>query len=160
LRTLVGPEHFYAGVSDDESQLTSTMLEILPTCPARSPSLREIELSDAVLILGEDVTNVAPRMALSLRQSVRQHAVATLDKMHIPFWDDHSARNALQDSKGPMFIPTPAATRLDDVATKTYRAAPDGVARLGFAVARALDEQASAVPDLSSEIRDLESLLA
>lgn len=160
LRTLVGPEHFYAGVSDDELQLVSSMLEILRSCPARSPSLHEIELSDAVLILGEDVTNVAPRMALSLRQSVRQHAVTTLDKMHIPLWDDYSARNALQDAKGPLFIATPAATRLDEVATKTYRAAPDDVARLGFAVARALDEQASAVPDLSSEIHDLAKEIA
>ena len=72
LRTLVGPERFYAGVSDDQFRLFSTMLEILRSGPARSPSLHEIELSDAVLILGEDVTNVAPRMALSLRQSVRQ----------------------------------------------------------------------------------------
>ena len=72
LRTLVGPERFYAGVSDDHFRLFSTMIEILRAGPAHSPSLHEIELSDAVLILGEDVTNVAPRMALSLRQSVRQ----------------------------------------------------------------------------------------
>src|SRR6185437_13328798 len=60
-----------------------------------------------------------------------------------------------QDAKGPLFIATPAATRLDEVATKTYRAAPDDVARIGFAVAGALDEQAPAVPDLSSELHDL-----
>jgi NADH-quinone oxidoreductase subunit G len=160
LRTLVGPERFYAGVSDDQFRLFSTMLEILRSGPARSPSLHEIELSDAVLILGEDVTNVAPRMALSLRQSVRQQPLQALDAMHIPFWDDHSVRNALQDAKGPLFIATPAATRLDDLATKTYRAAPDDIARLGFAVAHILDEQAPAVPDLSSEIRDLAEEIA
>ena len=38
----------------------------------RTPTLREIEECDAVFILGEDITNVAPRMALSVRQSVRQ----------------------------------------------------------------------------------------
>ena len=160
LRMLVGPEHFYAGVSEDQFQLLSTMLEILRAGPAHSPSLHEIELSDAVLILGEDVTNVAPRMALSLRQSVRQQPLENLDKMHIPSWDDHPVRNALQDAKGPLFIATPAATRLDDATTKTYRAAPDDVARLGFAVARLLDEQAPAVPDLSSEIRELAEEIA
>ena len=72
LRTLVGPDRFYAGVDDHQYHLVLTMLDILRTGPCRSPSLREVELSDAVLILGEDVTNVAPRMALSLRQSVRQ----------------------------------------------------------------------------------------
>ena len=72
-----------------------------------------------MLILGEDVTNVAPRMALSLRQSVRQQPMQIADKMRIPLWDDHAVRNALQDAKGPLFIATPAATQLDDVATHT-----------------------------------------
>jgi len=155
LRTLVGPERFYAGVSDSHFHLISTMLEILRAGPARSPSLREIELSDAVLILGEDVTNVAPRMALSLRQSVRQQPMQIADKMHIPLWDDHPIRNALQDSKGPLFIATPAATRLDDVAAKTYRAAPEDIARLGFAIAHLIDKNAPAVSDLSADVRVL-----
>lgn len=160
LRTMVGEHRFYAGVSEDQHQLTSSMLEILRAGPSRSPSLHEIELSDAVLVLGEDVTNVAPRMALSLRQSVRQQPLECLDTMHIPTWDDHSVRNALRDAKGPLFIATPAATRLDEVATKTYRAAPDDLARLGFAVARILDEQAPAVTDLPSEICNLAEEIA
>ena len=155
LRTLVGPERFYAGVSDDHFRLISAMIEILRGGPAHSPSLREIELSDAVLILGEDVTNVAPRMALSLRQSVRQQPMEIADKMHIPLWDDHAVRDALQDAKGPLFIASPAPTRLDDVAVRTYRAAPDDVARLGFAIAHLLDENAPAAPDLPAEVRAL-----
>jgi NADH-quinone oxidoreductase subunit G len=155
LRTLVGPERFYAGVSDGHFRLISTMIEILRGGPAHSPSLHEIELSDAVLILGEDVTNVAPRMALSLRQSVRQQPMQTADKMRIPLWDDHAVRDALQDAKGPLFIASPAATHLDDVATRTYRAAPNDVARLGFAIAHLLDENAPAVPDLPAVLRAL-----
>jgi NADH-quinone oxidoreductase subunit G len=155
LRTLVGPERFYAGVSDDHFKLISTMIEILRTGPAHSPSLREIELSDAVLILGEDLTNVAPRMALSLRQSVRQQPMQIADKMHIPLWDDHAVRDALQDARGPLFIASPAATNLDDVATHTYRAAPDDVARLGFAIACLIDKTAPAVSDLPADVRTL-----
>ena len=155
LRTLVGRERFYAGVSDDHFKLISTMVEILRGGPAHSPSLREIELSDAVLILGEDVTNVAPRMALSLRQSVRQQPIQIADKMHIPLWDDHAVRDALQDAKGPLFIASPAATNLDDVATHTYRAAPSDVARLGFAIACLIDKTAPAVSDLPVDVRTL-----
>jgi NADH-quinone oxidoreductase subunit G len=155
LRTLVGPERFFAGVSDDHFKLISTMIEILRAGPAHSPSLREIELSDAVLILGEDVTNVAPRMALSLRQSVRQQPMQIADKMHIPLWDDHAVRDALQDAKGPLFIASPAATSLDDVATHTYRAAPNDVARLGFAIACLIDNTAPAVSDLPADVRTL-----
>ena len=40
-----------------------------------------------------------------------------------------------RSAKGPLFIAAPGATRLDDIATNTYRAAPEDVARLGFAVA-------------------------
>jgi NADH-quinone oxidoreductase subunit G len=155
LRTLVGPERFYAGVSDDHFKLISTMIEILRDGPAHSPSLREIELSDAVLILGEDVTNVAPRMALSLRQSVRQQPMQIAEKMHIPLWDDHAVRDALQDAKGPLFIASPVATNLDDVANHTYRAAPNDVARLGFAIACLIDKTAPPVSDLPSDIRTL-----
>ena len=91
-----------------------------------------MELSDAVFILGEDVTNVAPSMALSLRQSVRQQPMQIAEKLHIPLWHDHGVREAMQDDRGPLFIATPGATRLDDIATATYRAAPDDLARLGL----------------------------
>ena len=68
------------------------MVDILQTGPARSPSLHDIELSDAVLILGEDVTNSAPRMALSLRQSVRQQPLEIAAKLKIPSWMDDAVR--------------------------------------------------------------------
>ncbi len=155
LRSLVGPQSFYAGVSDDHFRLIATMIEILRGGPVSSPSIHEIELSDAVLILGEDVTNVAPRIALSVRQSVRQQPMQIASKIHIPLWDDHAVRNALQDAKGPLFIASPAATHLDDVATDTYRAAPCDVARLGFAIANLLDKKAPAVSDLPDDIRVL-----
>jgi NADH-quinone oxidoreductase subunit G len=79
LRRLVGKERFFAGVADDQSRLVAAMVDILQSGPARSPSLHDIELSDAVLILGEDVTNSAPRMALSLRQSVLQQPLEIAD---------------------------------------------------------------------------------
>jgi NADH-quinone oxidoreductase subunit G len=160
LRTLVGPDRFFSGMSDEGSHLVSLMAEILRHGPARSPSLREIELSDAVLILGEDVTNVAPRIALALRQSVRQQPMESTDKLKIPRWLDHAVREAVQHEKGPLFIATPNATRLDDVATATCRAAPDDLARLGFAVAHALDPQAPGVSDLSSELSALAEQIA
>ena len=142
LRTLVGPDRFHSGMADDEARLVGRMLEILRRGPMRTPTLREIEECDAVFILGEDITNVAPRMALSVRQSVRQQPMEIARKLKIPLWMDHGVRDAMQDAKGPLYIATPYATRLDDVATATFRAAPDDLARLGFAVAHALDSRA------------------
>jgi NADH-quinone oxidoreductase subunit G len=147
-------------MSDESSHLVSLMSEVLRQGPARSPSLREIEQSDAVLVLGEDVSNTAPRVALALRQSVRQQPMETTDKMKIPRWLDHAVREAVQHETGPLFIATPNATRLDDVATDAYRAAPDDIARLGFAVAHALDPEAPAVPDLSDDVRRMAERIA
>lgn len=153
LRALVGPEQFFAGLALDESRLLEKTVEILRSSPARSASLRDVELSDAVFILGEDVTNTAPRMALSLRQSIRQKPLETATNLKIPIWNDHAVREALQDAKGPLFIATPAVTKLDEIATETFRAAPEDLSRLGFAVAHALDPQAPDVPGLTLEMR-------
>ncbi len=55
-------------------------------------------------------------------------------KTHIPFWNDVAvcARRAAQ-KRGPLLIATPDVTRLDESASTVYRAAPDDLARLGFA---------------------------
>jgi NADH-quinone oxidoreductase subunit G len=148
LRTLVGPDHFYSGMADHEVKLVRLTLEILRRGPMRTPTQREIEESDAVFILGEDLTNVSPRMALSVRQSVRQQPMEAVMKLKIPRWLDFGVRDAMQDAKGPLYVATPCNTRLDDVATSTFHAAPDDLARLGFAVAHALDSNAPAVPQV------------
>jgi NADH-quinone oxidoreductase subunit G len=144
LRSLVGPDHFYSGTADHEAKLVRLMIEILRRGPMRTPTLHEIEECDVVFILGEDLTNVAPRMALSVRQSVRQQPMEAVKKLKVPLWLDFGVRDAMQDAKGPLFIATPCRTRLDDVATATFRAAPDDLARFGFAVAHALDSRAPA----------------
>ena len=160
LRTLVGPERFYLGVSEREHRLLSAVLSILQHGPARTPSLRDVEQADAVLVLGEDVTNVAPRLALALRQAVRQQPLRQADKLRIPRWNDAAVRELIQQQTGPLFLATPARTRLDDVAAETCRAAPDDVARLGFAVARALSDDAPPVAGVSDEVRALASRMA
>jgi NADH-quinone oxidoreductase subunit G len=160
LRTLVGSDRFFAGISDPELQLLATMLRILREGPARSPSLDEVEHSDAVLVLGEDLTNVAPIMALRLRQSVRQAPMQIAAKLHIPEWLDQSVREAVQDAKGPLCIASPYATKLDDIAMATYRAAPGDVARLGFAVAHAIDSSAPEVKGLSPELKKMAADIA
>jgi NADH-quinone oxidoreductase subunit G len=148
LRTLVGPERFHSGTSDAEASVVRRIIEILRRGPMPTPTLHEIEQCDAVFILGEDLTNVAPRMALAIRQSVRQQPMEVAKRLNIPLWMDHGVRDAMQGTKGPLYIATPYATRLDDIATATFHAAPDDLARLGFAVAHALDSRSAAVPAL------------
>ncbi len=152
LRQLTGPSRFYAGLSEMETALTRTALELMRQGPARLASLRDAEQSDAVLVLGEDPTDTAPRLALALRQAVRQKPMEIPDKLKIPRWHDAAVREAVGNSKGPLFIAAPFATRLDDIAALTYRAAPQDLVRLGLAVAHAVDSSVAAVPDLGKEV--------
>lgn len=160
LRTLVGPDRFHQGVNERERLLLSTILDILRNGPVPSASIQDVEASDAVLVLGEDVLDSAPRLALALLQSIRRQPMAMVDAPHIPQWDDAAVRNVVQDRKGPLFIADHRRTWLHDYATASYFAAPDDIARLGFAVAHALDAEAPDVPDLSPEARDLAQRIA
>ena len=149
LRMLVGPDRFCLGMSATESRLVQQILDTLQRGPARTPSLAEIEKADAVLILGEDVANTAPRLALALRQSVRQQPMEIARQLRIPDWDDSAVREALQDARGPLFIAAPHPAGLEEIATGILHAAPVDLARVGFAVAHALSAASPAVAGLS-----------
>ncbi|HEY3377929.1 MAG TPA: NADH-quinone oxidoreductase subunit NuoG [Armatimonadota bacterium] len=160
LQTLVGAPQFYLAESALCAGLTHAMLTLLQRGPCQSPSLREVESADAILILGEDVTNVAPRLALALRQAALQRPKAERTDLHLPAYDDFALREAIQQQRSPCFIATPDATKLDELATASYHAAPDDIARLGMAVAHALDAGAPDVPGLAEPQRALATQIA
>ena len=163
LRRLCGPENFYAGFSEAEASLIGGILSALGG-PVRTPSLAEVSRADAVLVLGEDVSNTAPMLALAIRQSVRQEPSEAASKtLGIPLWHDYAVRDAVQSSKGPLFIASSAATRLDGIAEGTFifRGAPDDIARLGFAVAASISPNApSPEGPTSNEAARLAPLIA
>ena len=160
LRALVGPERYYQGVAEKDARLVGTILDVLRRGPARAASLKDLELADAVLVLGEDVTNTAPRAALALRQSVRQQPLREIaDRLRIPRWEDGATRRAIQDARGPLYVATVAGTGLDAIAT-TYRGAPADVARLGFAVAKVLGAPLPEPVGLADEARTLAGEIA
>ena len=146
LRALVGPDRFYSGMAEPEHALVSAILHVLRDGPVRSASLHDVELSDAVLVLGEDVTNTAPMLALALRQSVRRQPMEVAEKLHIPEWDDAAVRTAVQGAKGPLFVASVASTRLDDIATATFHGAPDDLARLRTSMSRTCSIPARSAP--------------
>ncbi|MGX2038957.1 NADH-quinone oxidoreductase subunit NuoG [Methylocaldum sp. MU1018] len=151
LRELVGAANFYAGLTQTEASLAAAILDVFRHWPVHVPSLREIERADAVLVVGEDATNTAPRLALALRQAVRNRAFERADELKIAHWQDAAVREAAQDEKSPLFILAPTATRLDDVAESIYRGTPEDIARLALAVAHRIDPDAPVVADLSPE---------
>ncbi len=155
LRKLVGPDNFFNGMPARESNLVAAVIEILRKGPAQAASIHDVENSDAVLVLGEDLTNTAPRLALALLQSVRQKPMEIVDRLKIPRWNDYAVRTAVHDQRGPLILATPYSTNLDPFATDVYRATPDDLARLGFGVANALNPDSPPVSGLSDDLRDL-----
>ncbi len=160
LQMLVGKENFFAGVSAVEHQLTLKAIQILKEGPAKVPSLRETEKADTVLILGEDVTNTAPMLTLSLRQASRQKPMELPIKMNVPTWHEMAVLELMQDERSPFFVLTPTETKLDDIATAVYRNAPDNIARLAHAVAHYIDSAAPEVKNLTEEETELVKQIA
>lgn len=160
LRKLVGEDNFFTGMSAKEHDLVSTAVTILQKGPVRTPSLKETEQADAVFVLGEDLTNTAPMLALALRQSVRKKPIEDISNLNIPGWNDAAIRETIQEEKGPFFIASIQKTKLDDIATKIYNGAPEDIARLGFAVANLLNSEAPDVQNLSSEVQQLAQHIA
>ena len=160
LRTLVGPEHFHDGHASREGALVRRVLEILQASPLRAATLRGIESADAVLVLGEDPTNTAPRVALALRQSARGKTAALAAQRGVPDWHAAARADIGQRQKHPVFMASMTATRLDDIAAAAWRGTPDDIARLGFAVAHALDAAAPPVEELDPGAQRLADTIA
>ena len=161
LKTLVGKDNFYHGVSHNEHDLADLIVKILRDGPARTLSMKEVESADAVFILGEDLTNSAPMLALAVRQSVRQQPIDQhLQTVKLPSWHDGAIRELIQEQKGPLFIASVHRTKLDDVATETFHSSPDEIARLGFAVAHILDSNSVEEELLPPETEQLAQRIA
>jgi NADH-quinone oxidoreductase subunit G len=160
LKKLVGVDNFYLGIPDDQRKLNDLAYKILTDSPARTFSMKDVEKSDAVFVLGEDLTNTAPMLALAIRQAVRQEPMEVTEKMKIPSWNDAAVRGVVQDKKGPCYVASIIATKLDDVCAQTYNAAPQNIARLGFAVAHFIDPSSPGVNNLSESEQKLASAIA
>jgi NADH-quinone oxidoreductase subunit G len=163
LRLLVGADRFFGGVSSQTAQLVSTVLDVLKNGPVPSATLHEVSQSDAAFILGEDLTNYAPMAAFALRQAVRVKPTQSAIKLGVPHWNELAIREIVRDEKGPLYIASYAATRLDEVATDTLHAGPQRIARLGFLVAHLIDPEAPSVagidPDLMGKAEQIAEAL-
>lgn len=138
LRELVGQDNFSTGISQKEQNLVELAASIMQTQGIYNPNMREIESYDAVLILGEDLTQTAPRMALSVRQAAKNKAKQMAADRRTPEWLAEPVQRIGQDAKSPIYILAATQTRLADVATGEVVASPNDIARLGFAVAAAV----------------------
>ena len=139
LKELVGAGNFCIGMADDEAATMAAMLDAYRGGGFKIPSLTDIENADAVLILGEDISNTAARMALAVRQAAHGVAFEMAKEAKIPDWQDAGVRGHAQHAKSPLFIASVASTRIDDLAAATRHGDALDLARAGFGIAHAID---------------------
>ena len=159
LRALVGADRFYAGIPASESSAAPDAGHP-PLRPRAHPLAARSGVFRCRVHPGRRRHQRCTPDGAEPSPVGAPAAMQTAERLHIPLWMDHGVREAVQDENGPLFIASTGATRLDDIATHTYRAAPDDQARLGFAVANALDPRAPAPSNLPEEVLTLAAEVA
>ena len=157
LQQLVGEQNFYRGESAQHLAVSSATLAFV-LAGSRIASARQIERCDAALVIGEDLANTAPRLALSLRQMARQKGIESAEKARIPRWLDAAVRTHAQDTRSPLHLGSLAATELDGLATSSEHADPAGLCAWAEQIAEAIgagDTQHPIAADLLAAERPL-----
>ncbi|MBA6328429.1 NADH-quinone oxidoreductase subunit NuoG [Colwellia sp. MB02u-6] len=113
LKNIVGAEHFSPGYNDAEMKVVAQHGQLLAS--NKAPSLADIERSDFIFVIAEDISQTAPRMALSVRQALHNAAKAKAEKIGIASWQDSAVRTIGGRLLSPLFSLQSTSTRLDDV---------------------------------------------
>jgi len=159
LKQLVGEDRFCVGMSSTEEDLVDLILGIYRATGANIASIADVEDADAVLVLGEDVLNSAPRIALALRQTVRNRSFDLAREAGIPEWQDAGVRSHGRDRRNSLYLANLVPTGLDDIATARMNGTPDSLAEAGFAIAALLESTTDAADSLDTFVRDAAAAL-
>jgi NADH-quinone oxidoreductase subunit G len=154
LKQLVGPDNYYSGTALKDKKIIAKAVEILSGSGIYSPSLKEIEKADSVLILGENVTDTAPMIALALRQALRNASYEMAQKKKIALWQDDAVRINGDRALSPLFIFTPFPDKLDDVALVSKRWAPQDIAKATFDISSIIKGDNSNIEDLNEDEKE------
>ncbi|MBL4827913.1 MAG: NADH-quinone oxidoreductase subunit NuoG [Spongiibacteraceae bacterium] len=143
LREFVGSDNFYSGVSLPDYECQRLLVKQWCRGGLDIASVKQIEQCDAIVILGEDIAETAPRISLALRQAVRNKGIDASRSAGIAAWQDGAVRSYSAQLKTPLFIASLTATRVDDIATSCLHADPREIAQIGFYIADYFSEKDS-----------------
>lgn len=150
LKNLVGFDNFSTGLNHQQQALVEKTIEILSTDGIHNPSLDDIEKHDAVLILGEDITQTSSRVALSVRQAAKNEAVKMAAALKTQEWLAEPVQRIGQTTYSPVYVVDVAQTKLDDISKVSCVATPEDIVSLGHAVATAIDKLADDMTAIQS----------
>ncbi|MGP5176303.1 NADH-quinone oxidoreductase subunit NuoG [Psychrobacter immobilis] len=150
LKNLVGFDKFSTGLNHQQQALVNKCIEVLSTDGIYNPSMTDIESYDAVLVLGEDITQTSSRVALSVRQAAKNEGLKMAAALQTQPWLAEPVKRIAQDALSPVYVIDVVQTKLEDISKVSVVATPEDITKLGFKVA---DEIANFADDLA-EIAD------
>ncbi|WP_350657484.1 NADH-quinone oxidoreductase subunit NuoG [Psychrobacter sp. S1-30-MNA-CIBAN-0213] len=150
LKNLVGFDNFSTGLNHQQQALVNKCIEVLSTEGIYNPGMTDIESHDAVLVLGEDITQTSSRVALSVRQAAKNEGLKMAAALQTQPWLAEPVKRIAQDALSPVYVIDVIQTKLEDISKVSVVATPEDITKLGFKVA---DEIANFADDLS-EITD------
>ncbi len=150
LKNLVGFDNFSTGLNHQQQALVSKCIEVLSTEGIYNPGMTDIESHDAVLVLGEDITQTSSRVALSVRQAAKNEGLKMAAALKTQAWLAEPVKRIAQDALSPVYVIDVTQTKLEDISKASVVATPEDIIKLGFKVA---NEIANFADDLS-EITD------
>lgn len=140
LQQLVGADNFCVAVDPLQEKLLATHMAIIDQWP--QASLAQMEQADAIVILGEDVNNSAPRIALALRQALLNNAKDQAEKLQVPSWQDAAVRALVPHHPVPLAYFGYGDSDLQKQATISILGTPKQIAEQGFMLANLLSDRA------------------
>lgn len=121
LSKLVGKENFSSGMTDIDHKCVKLIIDILQNSGIYTPTLLEVESYDLVLIIGEDITQIAPRLDLAIRKLNKTKQSEHHHTYNIPKWHSVAMLN-IANKKKFVYIVHTHETKLDDIAELNYYA--------------------------------------
>ncbi|MCG3879631.1 NADH-quinone oxidoreductase subunit NuoG [Psychrobacter sp. Ps6] len=146
LKNLVGFDNFSTGLNHQQQALVNKCIEVLSTEGIYNPSMTDIETYDAVLVLGEDITQTSSRVALSVRQAAKNEGLKMAAALQTQPWLAEPVKRIAQDALSPVYVIDVTQTKLEDISKVSVVATPEDITKLGFKVA---DEIANFADDLA-----------
>ncbi|MEZ2692860.1 NADH-quinone oxidoreductase subunit NuoG [Psychrobacter faecalis] len=146
LKNMVGFDSFSTGLNHQQQALVNKCIEVLSTEGIYNPGMADIESHDAVLVLGEDITQTSSRVALSIRQAAKNEAIKMAAATKTQSWLAEPVKRIGQGVQSPVYIIDVIQTKLEDISKVSVVATPEDITKLGFKVADAI---ANLVDDLA-----------
>ena len=164
LKNLVGYDKFSTGLNHQQQALVNKCIEVLSTDGIYNPSMTDIESYDAVLVLGEDITQTSSRVALSVRQAAKNEGLKMAAALQTQPWLAEPVKRIAQNALSPVYVIDVTQTKLEDISKVSVVATPEDITKLGFKVAdeivRFADDLSEIVDPQISEQQDVDGMQA